>query len=66
MINKILKTKQIPCKNCGKLMPYLSSKLCDKCWQLEHKYDSDLIFKRKIIIINKEKDSNMENYFDKN
>lgn len=43
--NKKQTLSQIPCKNCGKLTPYIHTQICDDCWKtcLEQGTDFSLL-----------------------
>lgn len=36
------KTPTVPCRLCSSPTPMLGTKLCDRCWELEHRIEGDV------------------------
>lgn len=47
--------KAIPCKYCGKPTFMMGTKMCDHCWELERRIESDPDLAYKIVRIVREK-----------
>ena len=41
--------KTVPCRLCSTPTPMLGTKLCDRCWELEHRVESDVELTIKIL-----------------
>lgn len=41
--------KTVPCKWCGKPTPMLGTRMCDRCWELEHRIVMDIELAKKMI-----------------
>jgi NMD protein affecting ribosome stability and mRNA decay len=39
----------VPCKWCGEPTLMLGTKMCDRCWELEHRISADIALAMKII-----------------
>ena len=41
--------KTVPCRICSTLTPMLGTKLCDRCWELDYRIESDVELAIKIL-----------------
>ena len=47
-VGKIMELNKVDCELCGSPTHYTSTKLCDRCWELERRIERDLPLARKI------------------